>query len=144
MQRSHELLETYVQLSEALSRGAISSADQFLSSAESVSVIGTDGDEYWTGAEAVHPAMEAVVQLYRETGMQFVPGEAEAYVEGDIGWVVDRPTFRSREGKEAHARATSIFCREGGAWRLVHQHVSLPVPDEEVEALRGVGDAGSQ
>ncbi len=136
MQRSHELLDTYRRLSDALSRGAISSADQFLSSAEGLSVIGTDGDEYWTGAEAVRPVMEAVLQQYREMGMQFVAGEAEAYEEGDVGWVIDRPTFRSREGKEALARATSIFRREGGAWKLVHQHVSLPVPNEEVEAFR--------
>ncbi len=135
MQRSPELLERYVQLSEALSRGAISSVEEFLSAAEGVSVIGTDGEEYWTGAEAVCPVMDAVVQQYREAGMQFVPGEAEAHVEGDVGWVVDRPTVRSRDGKEALVRATSIFRREGGAWKLVHQHLSLPVPNEQVEVF---------
>lgn len=36
-------------------------------------------------------------------------------------------------------RVTSVWRQEGEAWKLVHAHFSVGVPDEEVVALQGRG-----
>jgi ketosteroid isomerase-like protein len=33
-------------------------------------------------------------------------------------------------------RITAVLVKEGGAWRLVHAHFSVGVPDEEVADLQ--------
>ena len=118
-----------------LYNGAISSSDE-IASAKGATLIGTAPEEYITDPNAVRKVLDELVRVYREMGMQYVPGDALAYAEGDIGWVIDQPTFRTADGKEAPARATTIFRREGDVWKMVHQHVSLAVPNDQVEAFR--------
>jgi ketosteroid isomerase-like protein len=69
--------------------------------------------------------------LRLETG-----GSAVAYEEGSIGWVADEPTFRFPDGSAMKTRLTAVLREEGGNWALVHMHVSVGVPDEEVVDLQ--------
>jgi hypothetical protein len=50
--------------------------------------------------------------------------------------VVDQPTFRFPDGSAMRTRLTAVLHLEDGAWRLIHMHVSVGVPDEEVVALQ--------
>ncbi|MDQ3720968.1 MAG: nuclear transport factor 2 family protein, partial [Actinomycetota bacterium] len=63
-------------------------------------------------------------------GMPLVAGEPEAYVEGTVGWVADRPTLQLQEGA-VPTRLTMVFHQERGEWKLVQAHGSLGVPNEE-------------
>ncbi len=65
-------------------------------------------------------------------GLTLLPGEPEAYRERDVGWVIDRPVFRTRDGAAITCRATTLYDREDGAWKIVHNHYSIGVPTEEL------------
>ena len=93
--------------------------------------VGTDPDEWWEGFVAFREAMAA--QSEAMGGMQIVPGQLQAYREGDVGWVVDRDaSFRLADGRQIPFRSTLIFRREAGEWRLVHLHSSLGVRNEKM------------
>jgi hypothetical protein len=64
--------------------------------------------------------------------------KAAAWTEQDVGWVIDQPTIHLNNGRAVQLRVTSIFRREDGAWKLVHQHSSIGVPNDTVEAFRDV------
>lgn len=57
--------------------------------------------------------------------------DIQAFREGSVGWVVDRPTFRFADGSEAPARVSVVVHQEDGQWKIVHLHLSLGVPNEE-------------
>jgi SnoaL-like domain len=50
--------------------------------------------------------------------------------------VVDQPTFYFPDGSSMRTRLTSVMRQEDSAWRLLHMHVSVGVPDEEVAGLQ--------
>ena len=129
MERSHELRDTYIRWLEDISSGNISSTDQFAFAGEGGSIIGSAPDEWWTG-DATREGWDAILHAFREMGVRIIPGNPEAYVDGSFGWVVDRTAVRSRAGAEVPTRMTAIFRSECGAWKLVHVHHSIAVPNE--------------
>jgi ketosteroid isomerase-like protein len=50
--------------------------------------------------------------------------------DGDlaVAWGLDRIVA---DGGETRSRGTRVFERRDGQWQLVHQHLSIPVADEE-------------
>ena len=64
------------------------------------------------------------------------PGAPEGYVDGSLGYVVDQPTFAFPDGSSIGVRVTAVFRQEDATWRLVHMHVSVGVPDDQVVALQ--------
>jgi SnoaL-like domain len=63
-------------------------------------------------------------------------GEPVGYEEGSLGWVVDEPTFFFPDGSAMQTRLTAVLHREDGTWKLLHMHVSVGVPDDEVVELQ--------
>jgi len=61
-----------------------------------------------------------------------VGSDPMAYSEGTVGWVADRPRFRLDDGTESPIRLTAMFHKEQGAWKMVHFHVSVGVPNEDL------------
>jgi hypothetical protein len=57
------------------------------------------------------------------------------YEEGSLGWVVDQPAFVFPDGSAMQTRCTAVMRQEEGRWKLVHMHLSVGVPDEEVVEL---------
>ena len=55
-----------------------------------------------------------------------------AYSEGNVGWVADRPTFRLPDGTQIPFRSTIVFRKEDGEWKVIQQHISIAVPNENV------------
>jgi adenylate cyclase len=53
------------------------------------------------------------------------PGDLRAFECGEVGWVVDRPTFRLAGGQQFDTRITLVLHREDGTWRIVHSHASV-------------------
>ncbi|MDQ3587026.1 MAG: nuclear transport factor 2 family protein [Actinomycetota bacterium] len=128
MDRSPELRDLVLRFYEALSNGDASFIDSHFSVAQAARGVGTDPEEWWQGPRVADAWKE---QLKAMGGaMPLVPGEPEAYVEGTVGWVADRPTLQL-EGGAVPARLTLVFHQEDGEWKLVQTHGSLGVPNEE-------------
>jgi SnoaL-like domain len=134
MERSLELLDVYQRLVSGAMRDT--SFDQLTSTTAAVSLIGTDPTEWFTDRTTIVQMMDAQRQA-GDQGAQTTPTEPQAWAEGDLGWVVDRPRLRMPGGAEVQFRVTTIFHREGGVWKGVHQHASIGVPNDQVEAFRG-------
>ena len=132
MEQSDELRDLTKRFYEAAATGDLSFFDRHVSHQEGVVFVGTDPDEWWESFEALREAMRA--QSEAMGGMQIVPGELQAYREGNVGWVVDRrdASFRLPEGTQIPFRSTVVFCREDGEWRVVHIHSSIGVRNEEM------------
>jgi hypothetical protein len=86
-------------------------------------VIGSAAREWFAGQGAVRGA-------YGIEGFKIEPGEIRAYEKGDLGYAVNVPRFIAPNGARLKLRMTTIFVHEGGAWKLLHMHASMPVPDE--------------
>jgi hypothetical protein len=93
--------------------------------------IGSDPNEWWEGFEAFVEAMRA--QSEAMGGMQIVPGELQAYREGNVGWSIDRDaSFQLPDGTEIPFRNSCLFHQEDGEWKLIHGHTSIGVRNEEM------------
>ena len=132
MEHSDELRDLTIRFYEATTSGDLSFFDRHVSrQEEGVVFVGTDPDEWWEGFEAFVEAMRA--QSEAMGGMQIVTGQLQAYQEGSIGWVIDRDaSFRMPDGTEIPFRNTVVFRREDGEWKLVHEHASIGIRNEEM------------
>jgi hypothetical protein len=135
MERSSEVRTAFENLLAEMSNGGEVWIDQMADTGDGAVLIGSGPSEWWVGP-ATRDAWITIVRAFRRTGLRVQPGSPEGFAEGSVGWAVDRPTFRSPNGSEMQARMTAIFRREAGAWKLVHAHNSIAVPDEEVEVFK--------
>ncbi len=127
MESSPELRELVLRFYEALSSGDASFMDRHFSAAEPARGVGTDPEEWWQGPQVAAAWKE---QLEAMGGsMPLVAGDPEAYVEGTVGWVADRPSLQLRGGAVA-VRLTAVFHQQQGEWKLVQVHGSLGVPNQ--------------
>lgn len=89
--------------------------------------------------EHVGPLQYVGIDEVREVcrrGLESAPGPIDfdvpeltvrAYGDLAVGWGLDSVTA---DGVESRSRATRVFERRDGAWQLIHQHLSLPIPDD--------------
>jgi ketosteroid isomerase-like protein len=129
VQRSADVREAMLRFYDRLSAGDVASFDQLVSRDPATLVIGTAPGEWVTDRARLRFGFEA-------EGVGIDAGDPVGYAEGSLGWVVDQPTFRFPDGSAMRTRLTAVLQLEDGAWRLVHMHVSVGVPDEEVVALQ--------
>jgi ketosteroid isomerase-like protein len=122
-----------VRAYNAIFQGAPS--DQYLSAFRDLSIIGTDPSEWIIGRETIRELFDAMGQALATSGEKFALGIPKAWAEGDLGWVLDRPTYHLADGKKLSMRLTTIWHREDGNWKLVHEHVSVGVPNEQVSTF---------
>jgi ketosteroid isomerase-like protein len=127
MEESPELRELTVRLAQAIGTGDIDFIARHTSHAPGVAFLGSDPGEWWTDAGALAQAAAA----QHGAGIEMTPGEPVAYQAGDVGWAVDRG-MRIRLGeREVPFRFSAVYRREGGDWKLVHFHSSVPVTNTE-------------
>lgn len=129
MQESAEVRDAMVRFFDRLSVGDVASFDDVVSSDPSVVVIGTAPGEWVLERDRLRFGFEA-------EGARVEPANPVGYAEGDLGWVVDEPTFFFPGDVTVKARVTGVLQREDGRWKLVHMHVSVGVPDDEVMELQ--------
>jgi ketosteroid isomerase-like protein len=77
--------------------------------------------------------------VFRQLGAR-IDGDAEAWVDGDVGFVVDVATLSLARGQSVPVRWTTVLYKERGGWKGVHQHASYGVPTDD-PALRAFNDA---
>lgn len=83
------------------------------------------------GREAVLASWRGIFRATSQ--IHFLLDAVRAFVAGDTAWVVLTETIDARHDEaemRASTRATNVFVREDGAWKLVHHHAepaSAPV-----------------
>ncbi len=129
MQPSSAVRDAILHFYDRLSASDVTSFDDLVAP-DAVLIIGTAPGEWVTERERMRFGFETEgVRL--ETG-----GEAIAFEEGSMGWVADEPTFFFPDDSAMKTRLTAVLRQEAGRWALVHMHVSVGVPDEEVLELQ--------
>jgi ketosteroid isomerase-like protein len=129
MQQSTEVRDAMLRFYDRLSASDVASFDQLVSQDPATMVIGTAPGERVTERDRLRLGFEA-------EGVRIQAGGPAGYEEGSMGWVVDEPMFFFPDGSAMKTRLTAVLHREDGVWKLVHMHVSVGVPDEEVVELQ--------
>jgi SnoaL-like domain len=129
MQQSAAVRAAMLRFYDRLSASDVESFEQLVSRDPATLVIGTAPGEWVTERDRLRFGFEA-------EGVRIEPGEPVGYEEGTLGWVVDQPIFSFPDGSSMRTRLTSVMRQEDGSWRLLHMHVSVGVPDEEVAELQ--------
>ena len=129
MNESTEVRETWERFADRLSAGDVDSFDELVSSDPATIVIGTAPGERVTERAALRFGFET-------EGVRIEPSDPVAYAQGSAGWAIDEPRFFFPDGSSMATRVTTIFTHEDGAWKVIHMHVSVGVPDEEVVDLQ--------
>jgi SnoaL-like protein len=130
MQQSAEVRDAMLRFYDRLSASDVGSFDELVSQEPATLIIGTAPGEWVTERERMRFGFEA-------EGFRIAAGEdAAGYEEGSLGWFVDEPSFVFPDGSSVDTRLTAVMHQEDGRWKLVHMHVSVGVPDEEVVELQ--------
>jgi hypothetical protein len=130
MRESTEVRDAMLRFYDRLSASDVTSFDTIVSSDPATLVIGTAPGEWVTERSGLRFGFET-------EGVRIDPGpNPQGYESGSLGWVVDEPTMFYPDGSEIRTRLTSVLNEEDGRWKLIHMHVSVGVPDEEVVGLQ--------
>jgi len=119
---SEELAAFARSLYLAMGAGDAAAVEAFYSHNPHAVFVGTDDEEFWTDPEQHNRDVRPYWEL---AGNVVTPGDLRAFESGEVGWVVDRPTFRLADGQQLDTRLTLILHREDGTWRIVHSHASV-------------------
>jgi ketosteroid isomerase-like protein len=130
IQPSTELMELVLHWYASFSSGEIGVTEEILSHDPALLAIGTDPAEWLMGFEAIAPIYRA--QIGAVGGVKIEAGHLIAFSAGDVGWVADRPLITLPDGTTLTMRSTLVFHRENGAWKLIQQHNSVGVSNEEL------------
>ncbi len=106
------------------------SVTEIYSLQEGVTIIGNDPNEWFDDRASILGFMQAG----SSSSLNITVQNLAAYSEGSVGWTMDRVTVKLPNGVELLVRHTRIFHRENGAWKMVHLHVSIAVPNESIGA----------
>jgi hypothetical protein len=128
LQRSSELTSVVESIYNALSTGDADTVAGLLTTGDGLTFIGTDPTEWYTDRESVL----TLVRSQSGAGVKVRAGDIQAFEEGTVGWVADKGTFILPDGTEVPFRLTAVFRQEDGGWRMVQEHASIAVDNEEV------------
>ena len=113
--------------------------EAFLNSIEDsgdVIVIGSLAEEWTVGIESIRDAMAESEGESTYVGRRLHDSTLQIAARGDVGWLVERvDLIYDVDGKEVVLegfRATSVWQRDDGEWRMVHFHGSMPDAVNEI------------
>jgi hypothetical protein len=129
MRHSGEVRDAMLRFCDRLSAGDVASFDELVSQESATLIIGTAPGEWVTERDRMRFGFEA-------EGLRLEAKDPVGYEEGSLGWVVDQPAFVFPDGSVMQTRLTAVMHQEEGRWKLVHMHVSVGVPDEQVVELQ--------
>lgn len=127
MEQSPTLTASLMELYDVFSTGDGDKMAQLTTSHPGLVFIGTDPDEWLTSLAEVRGLAEAQAGV----GVKVRHGDMTAYEEGTVGWVADQGAFLLPDGGEVPFRMTAVFHREDGVWKLVQEHASVAVTNED-------------
>lgn len=100
-----------------------------LTKGDHLRLVGTGEGELWAG-EAVRQGIGDFFGAIPEIATH-VETFAEAFENGETGWacLVHDLSFAPQPEEIFNVRTTLIFALEDGAWKIVHRHGSVPLPN---------------
>lgn len=110
------------------SGGQGDSIKEIYSLQDGVVIIGNDPNEWFDDRDSILGFMKAG----ESSKMAITVQDIEALCEGTVGWTMDRVLVKLPNGAVIPIRHTRIFHQEDGAWKMVHLHVSIAVPNENI------------
>ena len=111
----------------AFEKGDRAAVRNLISPSEDTLLIGSDASEWLYGLEAHEVATaQASAVAYSLTIHRI-----DAHDDGDVGWAAADTTAVYAGGFTADFRVTAVFRIEGGTWRVVQWHASVPSPINE-------------
>ncbi len=132
-----ELQAAVDELNVAYESGEVREA--FLNSIEDsgdVIVIGSLAEEWTVGIESIRDAMAESEGESTYVGRRLHDSTLQISTRGDVGWLVERmDLIYDVDGEETALegfRATSVWQRDDGKWRMVHFHGSMPDAVNEI------------
>ncbi len=128
MEPSSSITASLTSLFEAVTSGDGDAIAQQTTAGPGLVFIGTDPDEWFEDLAPVRAMLEAQAGA----GVTVCHGPIKAYEEGTVGWAADQGHFVLPDGSEVPFRVTAVFHREDGSWKLVQEHASVAMPNEEV------------
>jgi ketosteroid isomerase-like protein len=129
MRESPELIALVERMYAAQAAGDVDWLATLLSASDGALSIGTDAAEWWEGPAIRDRWLAQIAAGMGEARMTAT--RLRAFEDGDVGWVADEPQVVLPDGTTLTMRATAVFHREDGAWRLVQGHSSLGVPNAD-------------
>jgi ketosteroid isomerase-like protein len=128
VERSDAVRDGILAFYEAFSSGDPAAFAAVIADAPGVSVTGSAPDEGHDGREDWIATYERGIP---GSGITIEGDEVSGYEEGGVGWGVDRPAFVMADGSRLPTRLSAVLHREDDAWKIVHLHFSVGVPDED-------------
>jgi ketosteroid isomerase-like protein len=128
MQPSTELREVITGWFKAAESGDAAWRDRHVSSNRNLRIVGTDPDEWLKGEPAYAFLKNEAATVGGRVKVKVL--EVEAYEEGCVGWGLALPEITLLDGQKVTPRWSAVFHREGGQWRMVQLHASIPVGNE--------------
>ncbi|HEX6289759.1 MAG TPA: nuclear transport factor 2 family protein [Herpetosiphonaceae bacterium] len=132
MEASIEIKNLYLGLLNAYNTGDVDFMIRYTAPADGILVVGTDPDEWWADHETFVEAVRVQLKGFREAGLYATPGEPQAFVDGRVGWIADRPVWTLPDGTITESRVTAVVRWMDGEWKFVQQHFSLAIRNEDV------------
>ncbi|HUQ39402.1 MAG TPA: adenylate/guanylate cyclase domain-containing protein [Acidimicrobiales bacterium] len=128
MQRSPELEAVARRFRAAILAGDAEGALAFVSHDPSVTFIGSDPNEVWTGYDGLAAIYRAQA---RELGgkVEETIREVVAHEHNGVGWARIHATLHSPYGPVS-TRSTTVWILEGTQWRVIQLHASDAVDNE--------------
>jgi hypothetical protein len=140
MKASVELKNLYLRLLEAYNTGDESFMADHTARQEGMLIIGTDPDEWWDTPEVFLEALREDLKQFRDIGVRVEPGNPQAFEEGTIGWLADRPVFYLPDGTVLESRVTAVLRYQEDQWKFVQQHFSYAVLNEDLVDVNEFND----
>ncbi|MDF1727941.1 MAG: adenylate/guanylate cyclase domain-containing protein [Sulfitobacter sp.] len=134
-QQSTELLAVSRRWIDAILHKRKSEMRNILSENDHLRFVGTGEGELWAGdavREGVGNFFGVIPQFNKHTETF-----AEAFENGETGWacLTHEIAFADRPDLIFHVRTTLIFALEGGVWKIVQRHGSVPIPNIEFTGI---------
>jgi class 3 adenylate cyclase/ketosteroid isomerase-like protein len=107
----------------------VETMSNLFSSDPSLRVLGFDLDEQWRGPEEFLNVFAAQSGEFPDWSIDV--HEAEAFEDGSLGWATLHSTIVTPE-TETPMRHTAVFRLDGGAWKVVQWHNSIPVSNQQI------------
>jgi len=94
--------------------------------------IGSDPAEEWKGSDVGSGVAAHAEQFRDRVGWKLEIDEVAAYESGTSGFSIVKSTALVGGYDPISFRSTSVWELEGGVWRIVHNHNSVPVTNQSV------------